>query len=366
MTEPPAPPFASHPDLALRTLGGSVIAASDESFEEKENLVNPWPPAFSPGTFGARGQEYDGWETARRRPDADGRLGHDWAIVRLGLPGVIRGIVVDTAWFTGNFPPYASVEAYGADGAYPSVAELAGADWTEIVPLSPLKGDAVHAFPVDAARRFTHVRLNIHPDGGVARLRVHGEPVPDPRLLDGLTIDLAALENGARVVECSDMFYSSPDHMLFPGTARNQSEGWETARRRGPGNDWAIVRLAAPGVIRLAEFDTAHLKFNAPAEVALAGIDARTGDPGDPGAWHELLGRTRVQPDGCHRFRLAAGREVTHVRLDVHPDGGLSRLRLLGDLSPAGTRLLADRWNALTGGRGERERGPSPGAVTTR
>jgi allantoicase len=344
--------FASHPDLALRTLGGSVIAASDESFEEKENLINPWAPAFHPGTFGAKGQEYDGWETARRRPGEDGELGHDWAVVRLGLPGVIHGVVIDTAWFKGNYPQRASVEACAADG-HPSPAELAGADWTEIVPASPLRGDAAHAYEVGVPRRFTHVRLNIFPDGGVARLRVHGEAVPDPRLLAGLTVDLAALENGARVIGCSDMFYSAPDHMLFPGLARNQSEGWETARRRPDvtgalGNDWAVVRLAAPGVVRLAEFDTTHLKFNAPGQVSLAGTDACTGDLEDPGAWHDLLGRTRVQPDGRHRFRLDGDREVTHVRLDVHPDGGLSRLRLLGDLSADGERLLRDRWNRLT------------------
>lgn len=329
--------FRTFPDLALRTLGGSVIAASDESFEEKENLINPWKPSFQAGTFGAKGQEYDGWETARRRGG-----GHDWTIARLGLPGVIRGVVIDTAWFKGNFPPYASVEACAVEG-YPTAAELDEASWTEIVPRSPLKGDAEHAFQVELERLCTHVRLNIFPDGGVARLRVHGEVVPDPRLLTGLTVDLAALENGARVIGCSDDFYSSPDNMLFPGLARNQSEGWETARRRDRGHDWAIIELAAPGTIRLAEFDTTNLKFNAPSHVSLEG---RYRD----GPWHELLGRTRVQPDGRHRFRLdEVAREVTRVRLGVHPDGGLARLRLLGDLSAEAERLLAARWRELTG-----------------
>ncbi|REF00850.1 allantoicase [Thermomonospora umbrina] len=337
--------FANLPDLAVRTLGGSVVAASDESFAAKENLVNPWAPAFRPETFGAKGQEYDGWETARRRPDADGALGHDWAVVRLGLPGVIRGVVVDTAWFKGNFPPYASVEACAVDG-HPSPAELVDAEWTEIVPRSTLKGDAAHSFDVGLERRSTHVRLNVFPDGGVARLRVHGEVVPDPRLLTGLTVDLAALENGGRVVECSDMFYSAPDNMLFPGQARNQAEGWETARRRGPGNDWAIIRLAAPGVVRLVEVDTGHLKFNAPAAVSLTGADTRSIALG-AAAWHEVLPRTRVQPDGRHRFRVSGERVVTHVRLDIHPDGGLARLRLLGDLAPDGERLLTSRWDDL-------------------
>jgi allantoicase len=336
------------PDLAVRTLGGAVIAASDESFAAKENLINPWAPAFRPQTFGAKGQEYDGWETARRRPGPDGRLGHDWAIVRLGLPGVIRGVVIDTAHFTGNFPPHASVEACAVDG-HPSPAEVAAADWVEIVPMSPLKGDTAHEFTVAGVeRRFTHVRLNIHPDGGVARLRVHGDVVPDPRLLTGLTIDLAALENGGRVVACSNGFYSAPDNMLFPGLARNQAEGWETARRREPGHEWAVVRLAAPGVIRLAEIDTSNLRYNAPGAVTLWGLDARRASLDDASAWRELLARTRVQPDGRHRFRLPGDREVTHVRVDIHPDGGLARLRLFGDLAPDGESLLTARWHELT------------------
>lgn len=336
--------FTSLPDLAVRTLGGSVLAASDESFEEKENLVNPWAPAFHPETFGPKGQEYDGWETARRRPDANGELGHDWAIVRLGLPGVIRGLVIDTAWFKGNFPPFASVEACAVDG-YPSVAELAAAEWVEILAKSPLTGDSAHGFDVSVQRRFTHVRLNMLPDGGIARLRVHGDVVPDPRLLGGLTVDLAALENGGRVTGCSNMFYSSPDNMLFPGLARNQAEGWETARRRNPGNDWAVVRLAASGVVRLAEIDTTNLKFNAPGWASLSG----TATPDEPESWVPLLERTRLLPDQRHRFLIEGAREVTHVRVDIYPDGGVARLRLLGDLTAEGERALAERWTVLTG-----------------
>ncbi|MFC5184789.1 allantoicase [Actinomadura harenae] len=342
-TQLSATDLSALPDLALRTLGGSVLAASDESFAAKENLINPWTPRFSPETFGVKGQEYDGWETARRRPCRDGvpgDPGHDWALVRLGLPGVIRGVVVDTAWFKGNYPPHASVEACALDG-HPSPSELADADWTEIVPRSPLTGDTAHAFPVDVERRFTHVRLRMLPDGGIARLRVHGEVVPDPSFLTGLTVDLAALENGARVTGCSDMFYSSPENMLFPGLARNQSEGWETARRRDDGNDWVVLRMAAPGRIAVAEFDTTHLKFNAPAAVSLSvSADAET--------WREILPRTRLQPDTRHRFRLDSDVEAGYVRADVHPDGGLARLRLWGTLTPSGERAVRERYEALT------------------
>lgn len=331
--------FSHLPDLALRDFGGSVMAANDEFFAEKENLIKPAPAAFRPATFGHKGQVYDGWETRRRRGN-----GHDWVIVRLGLPGVIHGVVIDTAHFTGNYPPYAWVEGCAADG-YPSAAELAAADWTELVPRSPLKGDTAHAFAVSAGRRCTHVRLSIYPDGGVARLRVHGEVVPDPGLLAGLPLDLAALENGGLVTECSNMFYGAPQGLIAPGLARTMGEGWETARRRDDDNDWVVVRLAAPGTVRLAELNTTHFKGNAPAAASLRGLDGLTAAPGDPAAWFGLLPRTRLQPDTRHRF-LVEPKRATHVRLDVYPDGGMARLRLYGDLTPDGLRAIEDRWQA--------------------
>ncbi|MBF8194377.1 allantoicase [Nonomuraea sp. K274] len=313
------PPFTSLPDLALRAFGGSVVAASDESFAEKESLIRPGRPGFQAETFGNKGQVYDGWETRRRREP-----GHDWALVRLGLPGVIRGVVIDTAWFKGNYPPHASVEAAAVEG-HPSPAELLAAPWTEIVPRAGLKGDAEHHFEVTDESRYTHVRLNIHPDGGVARLRVHGEVRPDLSLYDGLSLDLAALKNGALVTACSNEFYSAPNNVIAPGLARHQAEGWETARRREPGNEWLVIRLAGRGLIGLAEIDTTNLLFNAPGAVSLTGLDGN----------HELelLPRTRLQPDTLHRFRLHHTTPVTHVRVDIYPDGGLARVHLHGHLT---------------------------------
>ncbi|MEU6997620.1 allantoicase [Nonomuraea sp. NPDC046570] len=311
--------FTSLPDLALRTLGGSVVAASDESFAERESLIRPGRPGFRAHTFGAKGQLYDGWETRRRRDP-----GHDWALVRLGLPGVVRGVVIDTAWFKGNYPPHASVEACAAEG-YPSVDELERAYWVPIVPRSALTGDAEHFFDVRDESRYTHVRLNIYPDGGVARLRVHGEVVPDLGMYHGLTLDLAALEHGALVTSCSDEFYSSPNNVIAPGLARHQAEGWETARRRDGGHDWLVIRLAGPGVIRMAEIDTTNLVHNAPGSVSLEGSP-------DGAGWFTLLPETRLQPDGNHRFRIGGDRPVRHVRVNIFPDGGLARVRLHGTL----------------------------------
>ena len=332
------------PDLASRAMRGSVMAASDEFFAEKENLIKPGATAFSPSTFGHKGQVYDGWETRRRRghegglPAADE---HDWVIVRLGAPGVVHAVVVDTAYFTGNFPQACSVEACNVAG-YPDPAALAAARWLEIVPRSPLKGDTPHVFEVPAQSRFTHVRLKIYPDGGVARLRVHGQVVPDPALLEGLTFDLAALENGGDVRACSDRFYSSPRNAISPGLSRVMGEGWETRRRRSAGNEWLIAAFAAPAMVSLAEIDTSGYIGNSPGMAALRG---HIGGPWEAdSSWAPLLPRTSLLPDTPHRFRVRPSSAYDLVRLDVFPDGGVARLRLYGSLTPDGLAEVRRRW----------------------
>jgi allantoicase len=321
--------FLQLPDLAARSLGGAVVAANDEFFAAKENLVRD-PPAAGLEGYGHKGKEYDGWETRRRRSP-----GHDWAIVRLGAPGIVAGVIVDTAFFTGNYPPRASVEGAAIEG-FPTVAELEQAAWQPLLPLSDLAGDTANVFPVASDRRVTHVRLSIHPDGGVARLRVHGAVVPDPRLVDAGPFDLAALENGGLVTAVSDEFYSRPHRLIGPGLARSTGEGWETARRRDGGNDWVDVTLACEGVVTLAELDTTWFIGNAPGTASLTGLT----DGGEV----ELLARTRLQPDTRHRFVLPDAPAVGRVRLDVFPDGGMARLRLWGRPSRAGRAALGRHW----------------------
>jgi allantoicase len=306
--------FTLLPDLASRTLGGGVVFANDEYFAAADHLVRPAPPTFTPRTFDHKGQVYDGWETRRRRSP-----GTDVAIVRLGAPGVIHGVDVDTAFFTGNYPPYASIDGAVRTG-YPGTFD--DVDWVPLVPKSPLKGDSRNLFAVEDRRRFTHVRLTIHPDGGVARLRVHGEVVPDPALLPG-EFDVAALEHGARITECSNMFYGHPQNMLMPGLAEHMGDGWETSRRRDDGNDWVIVRLAAPTVLTFADLDTSHFKGNAPGTARLRGT-------ADQQEWFDLLPETPLRPDTRHRFPIVTDRPAAYVRLDIYPDGGMARLRLLG------------------------------------
>ncbi|MBA3338767.1 MAG: allantoicase [Geodermatophilaceae bacterium] len=331
------PGFAALPDLASRSLSGAVVAANDEFFAEKENLVLPWPAA-AVADFGHKGKVYDGWETRRRREP-----GHDWAIVRLGVPGRVVGVVIDTAWFTGNFPPHASLDGAAIEG-YPSVAEVAAASWFPLMAQVDLRGGAANSFAIDSPVRVTHVRLNILPDGGVARLRVHGVPIADPRPLDAGPFDLAALENGGRITGCSNEFYGTPHQLISRGLAANMGGGWETARRRDEGNDWVTVGLACAGVVRLAELDTSYFLGNSPGAARLTGC-LEGADPAAPGSWTELLPATRLQPDTPHRFVLAPnGPGVTDVRLDVYPDGGMARLRLWGIPTVQGRKQLDRAW----------------------
>ena len=244
--------------------------------------------------------------------------------------------MVDTAYFTGNYPPFVSVEAAVVEG-HPAASELNDQDWTTLVPRSPARGDSVNAYPVADDRVWTHVRLTIHPDGGVARFRVHGEPVPDPRFTGG--VDLVAAEHGGSLVACSDEFYGSAAKLILPGRARHMGEGWENARRRDGGNDWALFRLGTPGVVHHVELDTSYFLGNAPGEFRLSGCEAGSDDLAGPDAatWWDLVPRRPARPDTRHRFLVHDRRPLTHVRLDVYPDGGMARLRVWGQ--PTGRPL---------------------------
>lgn len=349
-------PFTRLADLADRRLGASVIAANDEFFAQRENLLVPGRAEFDPEHFGHKGKIMDGWETRRRRgastehpwPTAED---HDWALVRLGAPGVVRGIVVDTAHFRGNYPQAVSIEGACVPG-FPSPQELLGdgVKWTTLVPRTPVGGHAANGFEVTVEQRFTHLRVNQHPDGGIARLRVYGEVVPDPAWLEALgTFDTVALENGGRVEDASDFFYSPAGNTILPGRSRQMDDGWETRRRRDRGNDWIGYRLAARAQIRAVEIDTAYLKGNAAGWATVSIKDAEEGEGERSGQWREIVPRTRLQPDTNHRFVLPVTAVGTHARVDIFPDGGISRLRLFGSLTEEGAARLAARHQELGG-----------------
>lgn len=329
--------FTEYIDLAAERLGGRVLTANDEFFAPKENLLKASDPVWIADKYTDLGKWMDGWETRRRRTP-----GYDWCIVKLGLPGVVHGVVVDTSFFKGNFPEHCEIESCEADND-PSPAQLEGpaTQWNTLLPKSPLSGDTRNRLAVSPLGRATHLRLKIYPDGGVARLRVHGEVAPDwPALARaGSDVDLAAVEHGGWVIVSSDMFFGSRNNLILPGRSRGMHDGWETRRRRGPGHDWCVVRLGAPGKVRRIEVDTSHFKGNYPESCSLEVCSAPP-DLVDPGAldalpWKEILERTPLRPDSLHHFskELLDSGEVTHARFHIYPDGGVARLRLFGTLA---------------------------------
>jgi len=315
--------FTDLPDLASSRVGGRAVYANDDFFASKTNLVKPGPAVFLPGKYTARGKWMDGWESRRRRTP-----GHDFCVVRLGLRGVPRGVDVDTSHFDGNQPELASLE--GCDlPAGATRARLERADWFEILPRTPLRPSAHHLLAVHGKRPVTHVRLNIFPDGGVARLRVHGEVAADLDRLRGRVIDLAALANGGVVLAASDQHFGKKEHLNLPGRSRSMADGWETRRRRGPGHDWVLIRLAGPGTLERIELETHHFKGNYPDS---ASIEARRESSEE---WVEVLPQTKLRPHAGHSYarELRSRGPFTHLRLRIYPDGGVSRLRVHGRLA---------------------------------
>lgn len=325
-------------DLAADRFGGRALLANDEFFAPKERLLLAAPAVFVEGKYTTQGKWMDGWETRRRRTP-----GHDWCVVRLGLPGRIHTVVVDTSHFRGNHPEAVSLDACtrpaGDDDATLAPTEVARWAWHEIVSRQQVRGHFENCFAVDDGDRVTHVRLNIHPDGGVARLRLLGEPLPDPVAFEAVagSTDLVAIEHGGLPLAASDAFFSTPIHLLLPGRGVDMGDGWETRRRRGPGHDWVVLRLGRRGTIDAVVVDTAHFKGNYPDRCALEGCDTPgvTDVPDDGCAWFPLLAESPLGPDTEHRFdALLTSRPVTHVRLRIFPDGGVSRLRVLGHPVP--------------------------------
>jgi allantoicase len=329
-------------DLASRTLGGSVVAASDESFGFKERLIDPSEPAFVPGTYDLRGEVVDGWETRRH-------TGGDWAIVRLGVGGRLHAIDVDTRFFSGNHPTGCRIDACVLDTVSDPTATTV--QWTTVVDTIALKPDSHNVFAVDDPRRFTHVRLQLESDGGVARLRVYGQVIPDPALWAGVTVEVSGVEQGGRVEWSSDSFYSDASSLIAPDRPRNMGDGWETRRRRDIGpdtHDAVMISFAVPADLQRIEIDTSHFVFNASPEVAVLGS---RGVPSGEHGWAlvrfdvPVLARTRIAPDARQVFVVDAT-DITALRVQVYPDGGLARVRAFGSPTERGASQLKSMWEA--------------------
>ncbi|NBW00399.1 MAG: allantoicase [Betaproteobacteria bacterium] len=320
-------------NLANPRLGAKALFASDDFFAEVGRMLNPEPAQFIPGKFDTNGKWMDGWESRRKRV-----AGHDWALVRLGVKGLIRGFDVDTSHFTGNYPPAVSIEA--TVSATDDVEKLKSASWTEILPASRLGPSSHHLLQIDSSVAWTHLRVNMFPDGGIARLRVYGQPTGALERLSATdVVDLVAMENGGRPVSWNDAsFGSSVASLLLPGRGLNMGDGWETRRRREPGNDWCVLELGAPGIVEKVEIDTAFFKGNYPdgCSIQAALVEGGTDQSITTQSmfWQELLPRQKLQMDAVHTYEKEVVKlgKISHVRFNIYPDGGVSRLRLFGRL----------------------------------
>jgi len=319
-------------DLLSERVGGKALYCSDEWFAPASNLVKFGRGVMKPGHFVDTGQWMDGWESRRsydrKRPN---NTDHDFCVLKLGIPGIIHGVDVDTNHFRGNAPEFVSIEAAVVKGEVNDATE-----WVEILSKTATTPHSQHLFDINSDQVWTHLRLNIFPDGGVARLRAYGEPVANPdNYIDGELIDLAYVVNGGRALICSDMFFSSGSNMLMPNRGVNMGDGWETKRRRDQDNDWAIVKLGLQGSIRKVILDTAHFKGNFPDRFSLQAVNMSGRDVSGAGVeWQTIIPQTKLHADQEHLFiseiTAAADEKFTHVRLNIFPDGGVSRLRIFG------------------------------------
>jgi allantoicase len=319
--------FKRYLNVADVRLGAVALYATDDFFAAKERMLQASEPEWRAGVYDDHGKWMDGWESRRRRDQ-----GHDHCVVRLAAPSTVAALDIDTRYFTGNYPPYASVQACRTEGE-----PDAGTRWSELLARSALQGDQQNFFELQPGGIWTHIKLNIYPDGGVARFRVYGSVYRDWAHITGTEpLDLAAALNGGMALACSDEHYGSMGNLLLPGRGVNMADGWETRRRRGPGYDWVILRLGHRGRIKQVDIDTAHYKGNYPHQVSIQGALLGPGAEAELSrqclAWPLLLESQLLQADSVHRFsgELRELGPISHVRVNIHPDGGLSRVRVLG------------------------------------
>ncbi|MBS4042273.1 MAG: allantoicase [Chitinophagaceae bacterium] len=327
-----APAFAQLTDLAAERLGGKVLFATDDFFAEKENLIKPTRGIFITDKYTERGKWMDGWESRRKRTP-----GHDWAVIQLATSGKIKGFDIDTNFFLGNHPPHASIEAINLESSV-GITDWENLSWKEILPKSHLDAGSQNFYESNSDEIFTHIRLHIYPDGGVARLRVYGEVFKDwSKVSSNESIDLVAAINGGKALACNDMFFSAMSNLIMPNRSINMGDGWETKRNRTPNNcDWVMLKLAHPGVAEKIIVDTCHFKGNYPDSCSIECCNRSDEDVMNNNVeWNELLSKQKLSADHIHEFssEILHKQSITHIRLNIYPDGGISRLRLIGKIS---------------------------------
>ena len=329
------PAFPGLVNLASARLGAAAAQCSDEFFAPLSRMLADGEPIFVPDKYDNHGKWMDGWETRRRR---DG--GGDWATVRLAARGAIRHLDLDTRHFTGNFPPAA--EVFGCDSGAESADSINEKEWISLLPKSELRGDSHNFFELKNAPPVNWLRLNIYPDGGIARLRAYGLARPDWDFVaaNNATPELSAALNGGRILGYNDAHYGDPQALIAPGRGATMGDGWETRRRRTPGSDWIVVALGRACLVKKMEVDTAHFKGNYPARCSVQAAFVPSLETAaaeevlqQAEKWPEILSPQPLQADSIHCYEseiAAAQKPVNAARLNIHPDGGVSRFRVFG------------------------------------
>ena len=314
-------------DLAQSRLGTKVVFKTDEFFAPAKRIINPWPPIFKEGVFDKHGKWMDGWETRRKRGK-----GHDYLILKLGKPGRIYKVDVDTSYFSGNQPRQISLDACFSNKKVPNK----NSKWVKIIKKKSTKPNSHHFFNVNNKSIFTHVKLNIYPDGGVARIRIYGS-MEIKKKFKNKVINLTSVLNGATPIACNNEHFGRAENILAPGKGKNMGDGWETRRSRGKNFDWLILKCAAPGKINKIQIDTHHFKGNYPDKCSLqaAYLNNKISDKNiinESKKWKLLLNKVKLRAHKKHNFRnkLMKNKKINYIRINIFPDGGISRIRAFG------------------------------------
>ncbi|EJS43243.1 dal2p [Saccharomyces arboricola H-6] len=319
-------------DVIGSKLGGQVVSFSDEWFAAAENLIQPTVPIRDPTKFVHSGAWYDGWET-RRHNEAE----YDWVIIKMGVAAAqIIGGEIDTAFFNGNHAPFVSVEALYDEGEEGNIVE-SDPRWVEVIEKFECGPSQKHFFIRNSGlteQSYTHIKLKMYPDGGIARFRLYGRVAPPKLKTEDHVIDLAYVCNGAVALEYSDQHFGSADNLLLPGRGHDMSDGWETKRSRQPGHtDWAIIQLGRESsFIEKIIVDTAHYRGNFPQFITVQGClkVPESSRNIDESSWVELVGKSKTGPDKEHLYEIRKDAKISHVKLTIIPDGGVKRIRVWG------------------------------------
>ena len=314
-------------DLAQPRLGSKVIFRTDDFFASADRIIDPSAPVFKEGLFDKNGKWMDGWESRRKRTP-----GHDYLIIKLGKPGSISKVNVDTSHFNGNQPSMISIEACNSKSN-----NIKNFKWKSLLGKKKTKANSPHIFKTSSKSVFTHIKLNIFPDGGVARLRLYGNISKEKNDFRNKTINLASLLDGASIIACNNEHFGKAENILAPGKAKNMGDGWETRRRRDKGFDWLILNSIDGETINKIEISTHHFKGNFPSHCSLQAAYITTKKSSSSivsgsNKWKTLMNKTMLKANKTHTFRnvLMKNDKINFIKINIFPDGGISRFRIFG------------------------------------